>query len=235
MNLKTHLSYSLSALLLFALNSSCESDLSGKDPLPEDGGKTTAIKITENKTMATEKNSSSSEGSVHAETATFAGGCFWCLEAVFQQLDGVLQVTSGYMGGRVPKPTYEQVCSGDTGHAEVVQLKFDPTKTTYEKLLDAFWKLHDPTTLNRQGKDAGTQYRSAIFYHNDSQRPLAEASKKKQDASGAFKRPMVTEITKAGEFYPAEDYHQNYYRQNREQPYCRFIIAPKLDKLGLEK
>lgn len=167
------------------------------------------------------------------EIATFAAGCFWCIEAVLEQLDGVLDVTSGYMGGHVPNPTYRAVCSGSTGHAEVVQVRFDPTKIGYADLLDTFWKLHDPTTLNRQGADVGTQYRSAIFWHSPAQRDAAERSK--QAAAAAFAEPIVTEITAASTFYPAEDYHQDYYRQNREQGYCRAVIRPKLDKLGLQK
>jgi peptide-methionine (S)-S-oxide reductase len=167
--------------------------------------------------------------------ATFAGGCFWCLDAVFLQIDGVLKVESGYMGGRIPDPTYEQVCSGETGHAEVVQLAFDPARVSYEKLLEWFWKLHDPTTLNRQGNDVGTQYRSAIFYHSEAQRQAAEKSKQALAAAKAHRDPIVTEIARAGPFYKAEDYHQDYYRRNKSQSYCRFIIAPKLDKLGLEK
>jgi peptide-methionine (S)-S-oxide reductase len=169
------------------------------------------------------------------ELATFGAGCFWCVEAVFEQIDGVLDVRSGYMGGKVTNPTYEQVCSGETGHAEVVQVAFDPARLAYDKLLDWFWKLHDPTTLNRQGNDVGTQYRSAIFYHSEEQQRAAEASKQKLGASGVHGSPIVTEIAKASRFYEAEDYHQEYYRLNKAQPYCRFVITPKLEKLGLEK
>lgn len=169
------------------------------------------------------------------EKATFGGGCFWCVEEVYQQLDGVSAVESGYTGGQILNPTYEQVCSGTTGHAEVVQITFDPERITYESLLDYFWKLHDPTTLNRQGNDIGTQYRSAIFYHTPQQREAAEKSKRDMDASGTFGRSIVTEITEASTYYPAENYHQDYYRLNKSQPYCQYIIAPKLDKLGLEK
>lgn len=171
------------------------------------------------------------------EVATFGAGCFWCVEAVLEQLDGVADVTSGYMGGTVPDPTYEQVCSETTGHAEVVQVTFDPRRISYEKLLDTFWKLHDPTTLNQQGGDWGTQYRSAIFYHSEAQRQAAEKSRKSKDASGAFRDPIVTEITAAGPYYEAERNHQDFYRLNKDnpfQPYCRLVIAPKLDKLGLE-
>ena len=174
-------------------------------------------------------------GESMAEVATFGAGCFWCVEAVLQQIDGVHQVKSGYMGGNVPNPTYEQVCTDTTGHAEVVQVTFDPKRISFEKLLSYFWKLHDPTTINRQGNDYGTQYRSAIFYYSEAQREAAEKSKKALEQSGAFKDPIVTEIIKAGPFYKAEDYHQDYYRLNKRQPYCRFVITPKLEKLGLEK
>jgi peptide-methionine (S)-S-oxide reductase len=166
--------------------------------------------------------------------ATFGAGCFWCVEAVLEKLDGVKRVTSGYMGGRVKNPTYQQICTGTTGHAEVVQVTFDPQRIRYPELLRWFWKLHDPTTLNRQGNDVGTQYRSVIFYHSPDQKAEAEASRKAADASGAFEAPIVTEIAAADVFYPAEDYHQDYYRNNRNEPYCQFVISPKLDKLGLD-
>lgn len=168
------------------------------------------------------------------QLATLGAGCFWCVEAVLQQYDGVLDVQSGYMGGHVDEPTYRQVCDGDTGHAEVVQVRFDPSRISFEQVLEIFWRLHDPTTLNRQGNDVGTQYRSAIFVHSAEQREQAEASKARHDASGEFADPIVTEVTEASTFWKAEDYHQGYYRENSEQPYCRMVIAPKLDKLGLE-
>ncbi len=168
------------------------------------------------------------------ESATFAAGCFWCLEAVYEQLDGVIEVTSGYMGGQSTNPTYEEVCSGTTGHAEVVRVTFNPAAISYDKLLEYFWKLHDPTTLNKQGNDVGTQYRSAIFYHSDEQRQKAERSVQVLTKSGAFKDPIVTQITPAVTYYKAEDYHQEYYRLNKQQPYCRYNIMPKLDKLGLD-
>lgn len=168
-----------------------------------------------------------------AEVATLGAGCFWCIEAAYRQLDGVYSATSGYMGGTLKDPAYEQICNGDSGHAEVVHVVFDPKKITYEKILAWFWDLHDPTTLNRQGNDAGTQYRSAIFYYSDAQKKIAEASK--TAAQAKFKTPIVTEITKASEFYPAENYHQNYYNQNKSKnPYCRFVIEPKLKKLKLD-
>ena len=169
------------------------------------------------------------------ETATFGAGCFWCVEAVLQQIDGVEEVVSGYMGGTVENPTYKQVCTGKTGHAEVVQVTFDPARIPYEHVLEWFWKLHDPTSLNRQGNDVGTQYRSVIFFHTEEQRHAAERSKKALEKSGKHLGPIVTEITKAGPFYKAEGYHQDYYRLNKSKGYCRAVIAPKLDKLGLEK
>jgi len=169
------------------------------------------------------------------DIATFGAGCFWCVEAVFERLDGVLDAVSGYMGGHVENPTYEQVCTGQTGHAEVVQVRFDPRRIPYEDLLGWFWRLHDPTTLDRQGADVGTQYRSAIFYHSEAQREAAEASKRKTDASDLHPDPIVTEIVPATTFYPAEEYHQDFYRLNPAQPYCRVVIPPKLEKLGLSK
>jgi peptide-methionine (S)-S-oxide reductase len=165
------------------------------------------------------------------ETATFGSGCFWCTEAVFQRLKGVESVVSGYGGGSVENPTYEEVCSGDTGHAEAIQIKYDPSQIKYDEILEVFWKTHDPTTLNQQGNDYGTQYRSAVFYHNDEQRKLAEEYKKKLDAAKIWDRPIVTEITPFTNFYPAEKYHQNFYNNNPNQPYCSYIIRPKLKKL----
>lgn len=163
-------------------------------------------------------------------TATLGAGCFWCIEAVFQNLKGVESVVSGYMGGKVKNPTYREVCSGLTGHAEVAQIKYDPEQLTFKELLEVFWKTHDPTTLNRQGNDVGTQYRSAVFYHNDEQKELAEHYKKELDASGYYPDPIVTEISPAVEFYVAEDYHQNYFNDNSSQPYCNFVVRPKVEK-----
>jgi peptide-methionine (S)-S-oxide reductase len=165
------------------------------------------------------------------DTATFGAGCFWCIEAVFQQLDGVVSVTSGYAGGTVQNPTYEAVCTGKTGHAEVAQIIYDPKKIGFEKLLEVFWTAHDPTTMNRQGADVGTQYRSAIFYHNEKQKELAQTYKSKLAASGAFDAPIVTEIVPLTAFYKAEGYHQNYYEENSSKPYCMFVIAPKVEKI----
>lgn len=163
-------------------------------------------------------------------TATFGAGCFWCVEAVFQQLEGVHEVVSGYTGGTTDNPTYQEICTGMTGHAEVVQIRFDPSVITYAELLDVFWHTHEPTTLNQQGADHGTQYRSAIFYHDETQRHIAEQSKAEMDNSDTWDAPIVTEITAAATFYPAEDYHHNYFLNNPYQPYCQFVIHPKMRK-----
>jgi peptide-methionine (S)-S-oxide reductase len=164
------------------------------------------------------------------EVATLAGGCFWCLEAVYDRLEGVDSVESGYMGGEMPNPTYERVCDGDTGHAEVVRIGFDPAVISYRELLEVFFSIHDPTTLNRQGNDSGTQYRSAIFYHSAAQ--MAEADKiiRELTAGKVFRDPIVTEVTPAGEFFVAERYHQEYFENNPNQPYCRFVVEPKVAK-----
>ncbi|MGY5871421.1 MAG: peptide-methionine (S)-S-oxide reductase MsrA [Candidatus Thorarchaeota archaeon] len=162
--------------------------------------------------------------------ATFGTGCFWCTEAVFQQLKGAKSVVSGFSGGHVENPSYEQVIAGTTGHVEVCQIEFDPDQISFEDLLEVFFNTHDPTTLNRQGNDHGPQYRSAIFYHSEEQREIAERVKSENDASGNWKKPIVTEITAYNKFYPAEDYHQNYFRNNPNQGYCRYVIVPKLQK-----
>ena len=164
------------------------------------------------------------------EIATFGAGCFWCVEVIFQNLEGVTKVVSGYSGGKVENPTYKEVCEGNTGHAEVVQIHYDPEKISYESLLEVFWKTHDPTTLNRQGNDVGPQYRSVIFYHNAKQKELAEYYLKKLDESGAYDQPVVTEIEPFKNFYEAEDYHQDFYDLNPQVPYCKFVIEPKLEK-----
>lgn len=166
------------------------------------------------------------------EIATLAGGCFWCLEAAFERLQGIHRIVSGYAGGDVPGPSYSQVCSGATGHAEAVQVTFDPEVLSFRQLLEAFFTIHDPTTLNCQGADVGTQYRSAIFYHTPEQRAEAERVIAELDASGTWASPIVTEIRPLPVFYPAEDYHQQYYRKNPDQPYCRMVIAPKLAKFS---
>lgn len=164
------------------------------------------------------------------EVATFAAGCFWCVEAQYQQLKGVEKVESGYIGGHIENPTYKQVCTGETGHAEACNIYYDPTIISYDELLAAFWIAHDPTQLNRQGNDVGTQYRSAIFYHNEEQKQKAEEYKKKLDEEKAFNGPIVTEISPYTKFYKAEDYHQNYYNDNPSQGYCVFVVKPKMDK-----
>ena len=167
-------------------------------------------------------------------TATFGGGCFWCMDAVYQYVPGIIKITSGFAGGTTDHPTYEQVCTGRTGHAEVIQITYDPAKVSYNQLLDLFWKAHDPTTLNRQGADSGTQYRSIILTSSPDEASEAEASKKKAQAQ--FPDPIVTEIVPLKTFYPAEEYHQDYYQNNKDRnPYCQVVIAPKLRKLGLEK
>jgi peptide-methionine (S)-S-oxide reductase len=165
------------------------------------------------------------------QAAIFGGGCFWCIEAVFQRLTGVSHVESGYMGGHVDSPTYKQVCGGDTGHAEVVRVTFDPDVISYRELLDVFFSVHDPTTLNRQGNDAGEQYRSVIFYADEEQQRIAEDMIAEMTAAGVYPEPIVTAVEPAGKFYEAEDYHQNYYNENSRQPYCMFVISPKLAKL----
>lgn len=167
--------------------------------------------------------------------AMFGAGCFWCTEAMFQRVSGVVKVESGYAGGHVKHPTYRDVCTGETGHAEVIRLTYDPDRVSYEALLDVFWRAHDPTTLNRQGADVGTQYRSAIFYFSEEQKVTAEKSKRALEAAGHHKSPIVTTLEKAGDFYPAEDYHRDYFNRNRTAPYCRMVIEPKLQKVGLGK
>ena len=166
-----------------------------------------------------------------SEIATLGGGCFWCVEAVFQRIEGVISVKPGYAGGSVKDPTYKQICTGNTGHAEVAKIEFDPSKITYSQILNVFWQSHDPTTLNRQGNDVGTQYRSVIFFHNESQKEIAKKSKVDADKSGYWDNKIVTEVTLLNNYYDAEDYHDNYYNNNPNQPYCLFVIKPKLDKL----
>lgn len=177
------------------------------------------------------KSVNSEKGSAEGlKIATFGGGCFWCVEAVFENLKGVKDVVSGYSGGRIPNPTYEQVCTKLTGHIEVCQIHYDPKMVTFEELLEVFWKTHDPTTLDQQGADVGPQYRSVIFYHDEEQKKLAESYKKKLDESGAFPGKIVTQISPLRNFYEAEDYHQDYYRNNPNQGYCRVVVSPKVDK-----
>lgn len=178
----------------------------------------------------TKTNSGQNTSASGLDTATFGAGCFWCVEAVFQRLNGVKSVKSGYSGGFVKNPSYKEVCNGSTGHAEVCQIIFDSSKISFKELLEVFWKTHDPTTLNRQGNDFGTQYRSAVFYHSALQKELAEKYKKELNEAGAYPDPILTEIAAFTEFYPAEDYHQNYYNQNGSQGYCRYVIQPKVEK-----
>lgn len=187
-----------------------------------------AQKENPNKSMSSEF--AYAEAGARTDTATLGAGCFWCVEAVFQQLNGVLKVSSGYSGGHVANPTYEQVCEKNTGHAEVAQIIFDPAIISYDELLEVFWQTHDPTTLNRQGNDAGPQYRSVVFYHNASQKEKALFYKEQLNKSGAWKDPIITEIEPLRNFYVAEDYHQNYYLNNGSQPYCYFVIRPKMEK-----
>jgi peptide-methionine (S)-S-oxide reductase len=165
-----------------------------------------------------------------SEIATLGGGCFWCLEAVYQQMQGVLSMVSGYMGGPIENPTYEQVCTGATGHVEVVQVTFDPAIAPYREILEVFFAIHDPTSLDRQGNDAGPQYRSVIFYHSEAQRTVAEATIRSLNAEGIWDAPIVTEVRPAAAFYPAEEYHQDYFRNHPAQPYCAFVVAPKVRK-----
>lgn len=168
---------------------------------------------------------------IRHEIATLAGGCFWCVEAIFSRLQGVEKVVSGYLGGELPNPTYQEVCGGETGHAEAVQISFDPAVISYAELLDLFWRYHDPTSLDRQGADVGTQYRSAIFYHDEQQRQIAAISRDAANQAAFWPDPIVTSIEPATTFYPAEAYHQDYYQRNGLQPYCRMVIAPKVKRL----
>jgi len=202
--------------LLFTAGSSCAQKKNEGDKTTKEEKKTTSTMTSDAK-----------EG---LALATFGSGCFWCTEAVFLNVEGVEKVASGYAGGKVKNPTYKEVCSGLTGHAEVIQVTYDPKKVSYDELLEIFWKTHDPTTLNRQGADEGTQYRSVVFYHNEEQKKLAETYKKKLDEAGAFDGPIVTEISPYSNFYIAEDYHQNYYNLNGSAPYCKFVIQPKVEK-----
>jgi peptide-methionine (S)-S-oxide reductase len=183
----------------------------------------TQFKTVKDNTMNTNENDS-------LAVATFGAGCFWCVEACFSQLNGVVEVLSGYMGGATLNPTYKEVCTGTTGHAEVAQIRYNPNLISYEELLEVFWFVHDPTQLNRQGNDIGTQYRSVVFYHNDEQKKLAEHYKKKLNESGAYASKVVTEIAEAVEFYVAEEYHQGYFFDNPDQPYCSAVVRPKVEK-----
>jgi len=179
----------------------------------------------------TSPNSAAAQQVAATDTATFANGCFWCTEAIFEELDGVISATSGYTGGDVENPSYKDVCTGNTGHAEALEIVYDPKKISFDELLEVFWETHDPTTLNRQGNDVGTQYRSGVFYHNEEQKQKAEKYKAALDKSGAFNNPIVTEIVPAAKFYSADDYHQQYFENNENtNPYCKIVIRPKLEK-----
>ncbi len=180
--------------------------------------------------LAADPQDKDAKGERKMAMATVGGGCFWCVEAVFQRLQGVEKVVSGYAGGTTANPTYKEVCEGTTGHAEVCQITYDPSKVEFKEILEVFWKTHDPTTLNRQGNDVGTQYRSVIFYHDEDQKKIALEYKEKLDKSGIFEDPIVTEISPLPTFYPGEDYHQNYFNENPNQPYCRFVVKSKVDK-----
>ena len=221
--------------LMFAgvlvLSSGCTAETNGQTKKLADAelvgvGQTADIQDTESS-----KSTDGTRGKKKMQTATFGAGCFWCVEAVFLELDGVESVVSGYMGGKVENPTYKQVCTGRTGHAEVVQIEFDENKISFDVLLQVFWQTHDPTTRNRQGPDVGTQYRSVVFYHNDEQRELTEKYKQRLNKEKVFRRNVVTEISPAEKFYVAEDYHQDFFNNNPNQPYCRALIPPKLEKL----
>lgn len=188
------------------------------------------VSCAQNKSNSLETKNISVSQITNVDTATFANGCFWCTEAIFQQLDGVTAVRSGYTGGHQPNPTYREVTTGNTGHAEALEIIFDSNKISYDELLEVFWKTHDPTTLNRQGNDVGTQYRSVVFYHNLEQKKLAEKYKTALEEAGAFDDPIVTTIEPLATFYVAENYHQNYYNENGTNPYCVMVIKPKLEK-----
>ncbi|MDF1744491.1 MAG: peptide-methionine (S)-S-oxide reductase MsrA [Gimesia sp.] len=209
--------FSLTAIL--TLMSGCEKSLTQEDR---------PVVIADEQPLS--QNKPAAQENDQLEVITLGSGCFWCTEAFFRELKGVKSAVSGYSGGEVLNPTYKAVCSGTTGHAEVIQVTFDPQQISFTDILKAFWETHDPTTLNRQGADVGTQYRSAIFYHNEQQKEQATAYKKQLDESGQFKAPIVTEITAFEKFYPAEDYHQDYFKLNPNQQYCQYVIRPKLEK-----
>lgn len=206
-------------------SAACQTNTEQK--VAEDTANTTKVVFT---TAKEKNNSTMSDTTTQYDTATLGAGCFWCVEAVFQDLNGVISVASGYSGGKISNPTYREVCSGLTGHAEVCQIVYNPKILSFDELLEVFWTTHDPTTLNRQGNDVGTQYRSAIFYHTDEQRKIAEEYKQKLNEAQAYPNPIVTEIAPYSSFYKAEDYHQNYYNDNGDEPYCRIVIQPKVDK-----
>lgn len=211
--------------------SSLNSAAAAADPPAAQNGQASESSTAAQSKPAQDSDSKQAKKERKMEQATFGGGCFWCVEAVLQRVDGVEKVVSGYAGGKFKNPTYEQVCTGRTGHAEVVQVTYDPSKISYTKLLEIFMKTHDPTTLNRQGNDEGTQYRSIILTHNDEQTRLAQEVKAKLDESGIFEHPIVTQVQPLTEFYPAEEGHQNYYNQNSESSYCQIVVRSKVEKL----
>jgi peptide-methionine (S)-S-oxide reductase len=213
----------LGILLAFLMLASCSKSLEAND-------KTTNKNKNKNPEIKKEKKAEKMNDRSEYKIATFGAGCFWCVEAVFESLDGVHKVESGYTGGKTKKPTYKEICTGLTGHAEVCRLTYDPKVITFPELLEVFWKTHNPTTLNRQGNDVGTQYRSAIFYHDEEQKNQATEYKEKLNKAKAWSKPIVTEITAATIFYPAEDYHQDYYTNNPNQSYCVYVIQPKMEK-----
>lgn len=216
----------VTAVVLLALVAGARQAEKVKQEKPKtEKAKPVTTESTERSELAAQKTESEEAG-----IATFGAGCFWCVEAVYQQLEGVLSVESGYCGGTVNDPTYQQICEGNTGHAEVCQIRYDPSKITFDELLEAFWATHDPTTLNRQGNDVGTQYRSVIFYHDQLQKALAQQRKQQLDAAGAWRNPIVTEISPYAKFYKAEKYHQNYYADNPSKGYCQLVIRPKIEK-----
>ena len=229
MTLKTtYLVVMVIALALFLITSVLVNN--GRTASPKTIAELSRILLMENSDANKDESSSSDEDGSSTEIATFGTGCFWCTEAVFEELDGVVSVTSGYSGGSTDNPTYRDVCTGSTGHAEVVQITYDPKQVSFGRLLQAFWLSHDPTTLNRQGNDVGTQYRSVIFYHSENQKELAEQFRLMLNESNAFGKPVVTEISKFEKFFVAENYHQDYFAANGHAPYCQFIIKPKLKK-----
>ena len=209
-------------------SSSAESPSTGEETVVADA---TGSKPDAGTDIVSEEKPAQTTEKPKIQTATFGAGCFWCVEAVFELLDGVQKVESGYCNGEVENPTYEQVCTGQTGHAEVIRLTYDPSVISFEELLEVFWTTHDPTTLNKQGYDEGTQYRSGVYFHTEEQKQLADAYKKKLNDENTFGKPVVTEIVKAEKFYPAEGYHQDYFELNPTKGYCRAVIHPKVDKV----
>ena len=221
--------YAVVAVLAALVMACAQPDNAGQE-LSEEAPESTADKTAELMENEQAKPAPAPIDTTNLDTVTLGAGCFWCVEAVFNEMQGVHTVVSGYTGGHQDNPTYKEVCEETTGHAEVAQITFDPAITTFAEILEVFWKTHDPTTLNRQGNDFGSQYRSAVFYHNDEQRATAEKYKQDLDAAGAWPNPIVTEITAMTKFWPAEDYHQEYFANNPNNQYCQFVVGPKVDK-----